>query len=265
MRTKQIATFRRTALAAVALCAWGATPPASAAAQENRPVVLAPLSQPSILVSGTGEVTLTPDIARFTVGVQTRGKESAQAANENARLSAAVIKAIKGAGVTDKDIQTTDYNITPQFDYQKQPAVLTDYLVSNLLQVTVRKMGDAGRILDAANKAGANISGGISFAASDPQKARDEALARAVSDATRKANVMWRAAPLDEQFRRGNRLRLIELTEMNVGGYPPPMPMARAAMADTALSNTPIQAGETKIVITVSARFTYDDGRGAIK
>ncbi|MBC7806425.1 MAG: SIMPL domain-containing protein, partial [Akkermansiaceae bacterium] len=224
------------------------------AAQEVRQIA----TVPTINVSGIGEVTVTPDIARITVGVQTRDKDSAQAASENARKTDAVIQAVRALGVAEKDIQTTDYNIAPQFDYQKQPAVLVDYQVGNAVRITVRKMSDAGKILDAAVKAGANTASGIAFDLSDPQKAQDEALTKAIADATRKASLMWRAIPLDDATRKNSPLRLMELTENANGNFPPPMPMARMAM-DSNTTNTPVQAGETKIVVTVAARFTYYD------
>ncbi|MBC8138800.1 MAG: SIMPL domain-containing protein [Fibrella sp.] len=245
-------------IAALTFSILGATIPAFAA-QEAKPAITA-ATLPTIHVSGTGEVTVTPDIARITVGVQTRGKDSAQAASENAQKTDAVLKAVKALGVAEKDIQTTDYSIFPQFDYAKQPVVLTDYQVSNSVRITVRKMGDAGKILDAALKAGANIAGGISFELSDPQKARDEALAKAVADATRKATLMWKVIPINDEIRKIRPLRLMELTEGNADGNPPPMPMARMAMTDGAVANTPVQAGEMKITATISARFVYGIG-----
>lgn len=249
-------------LAALTLSVLGATVP-TFAAQEARPAAV--LSRPTINVSGLGEVTVTPDIARITVGVQTRGKDSTQVASENAQKTDAVIKAIKALGIADKDIQTADYNISPQFDYEKQPAVLTGYQVSNSVRITVRKMGDAGKVLDAALKAGANVASGISFDISDPQKAQDEALAKAVADATRKATLMWKAALPDAEIRKDRPIRLVELTENLNGGYPPPMPMVRMMKGDGADASTPIQAGETKIIVTVSARFVYDDGNGLVQ
>ena len=221
--------------------------PKIAAAQEPKPAVYAGTV---ISVTGTGEVSVTPDIARITVGVQTQGVDSATAGGENARKTDAVLKAIRALGVAEKDMQTEGYNIYPQFDYQKNPPVLTEYQVNNSVRITVRKMSDAGKILDAALKAGANVAGGITFDVSDPQKAQDEALTKAVQDATRKASLMARAT------KSSATLRLIELTEGGANNYSPPMPMARMAMAGAmAEATTPVQAGQAKITAMVTARF----------
>lgn len=258
MKTRNIPIAGGFLLTALTLSVIGTALPA--AAQQTPTTVTAVSSVPTINVSGTGEVTVTPDIARVTVGVFTNSKDSTQAASENAQRTDAILKAVRALGVAEKDIQTTDYSVSPQLDYQKQPPVLVRYDVRNAVRITVRKMSDAGKILDAALKAGANVAEGITFDVSDPQKARDEALVKAVADATRKATIVWKAVPIDDEIRKLRPLRLMELTEGSAGGFPPSMPMARMAMTDSALANTPIQAGEMKITVTVSARFVYRDG-----
>ncbi|MBC8104503.1 MAG: SIMPL domain-containing protein, partial [Cytophagales bacterium] len=70
-----------------------------------------------IIVSGTGEVQVKPDIARVTLGVQNQGREASGVSQENAQKTDALIKAVKAAGVADKDIQTAGYSLYPQYDY----------------------------------------------------------------------------------------------------------------------------------------------------
>ena len=241
--------LKRIAAALFALTAWGTlmTPTSFAAPQ----VAAAPGAM--ITVTGTGEVTVTPDVARITVGVQTRGKESTAVAAENAQKIDAVIKAVKALGVADKDIQTENYNLNPQFDYQKQPPTLTGYEVNNSVRVTVRKISDAGKVLDAALKAGGNVAGGIAFEVSNPEKAQDEALAKAVADALRKATLMAKAAGMT------SKPRLVMLSEGIVNNRQPIMPMARMAMAEMAASApTPVQPGETKITATVTVQYSVE-------
>lgn len=238
-------------IAAIAIAGWGTTMPKAATAQEETAPSIS--NKSAIAVTGTGEVTVTPDIARITVGVQTNGKDSTVAAAENATRTDAVIKTIRALGVAQKDIQTEGYNIYPQFDYQKQPAVLTGYQVSNSVRITVRKLSDAGKILDAALKAGANIAGGIAFDISDPEKARDEAMTKAVKDAVRKAKLMAKA------LGKTQSLTLLELVEGSMGDNSQPRPMLMMAMRGKAeAAPTPVEAGETKISVTVSARFGFE-------
>ena len=244
---------KTTLLAGALLAAFSMTTIANTAmpsyAQEAK--AIQPFQGTAILVNGTGEVTIKPDIARITVGVQTRNTDSTVAGQENANKINAIIKAIKALGVAEKDIQTTDYSISPQFNYvENKPPVLVDYQVSNSVRITVRKIADSGKVLDAAMKAGANIANGIQFDLSDPQQARDEALAKAVADATRKANLMAKAS--------GNTKPLIlsELTENAINDGPRPVYAMRSlGKLGGEDASTAVEAGETKITATVSAKF----------
>lgn len=208
-----------------------------------------------ITVSGVGEVKMTPDIARLDLGVQTQDVDPGKASAENARLIDAVLKSVRGFGIADKDIRTTGYNLNPMYDYSQRPGEnrpprITGYQVTNSVQVVVRKMTDAGRVIDAAVKAGANNAGGISFDVNDDdkQKAQDEALARAVADAERKAKVIARAS-------KAGRIDLVSVVEN--GGEPPIVrPMFRTAAA-MAAPTTPIAPGEQTISTSVTVRYVF--------
>ena len=230
---------------------WGASlgPVAATWAQEKEIVV------PSIVVSGVGEVKVKPDIARLELGVQTKNKDSAKAVQQNAAIADAVIKAIKAAGIADADLQTAGYSIYPDYEQQTTPAggsrpVMSGYQVSNTVRVVVRKLGDTGKVIDGATKAGANWAGGISLDLNDAdkKKAQSEALRKAVAEAREKADIMASAASV-------TNLRLITLTADSGGYSPVPMMAGRAMMkADVA---TPIVAGEQIISASVTARYGF--------
>src|SRR3990172_6379741 len=74
--------------------------------------------QKGIAVSGQGEVSAVPDIARVSVGVVTQGKDAGKTAVENAKKADAVVSAIVAAGAAKKDIQTARYSVEAQYDYQ---------------------------------------------------------------------------------------------------------------------------------------------------
>lgn len=216
---------------------------------------------PGITVQGTGEVRIKPDIARLSLGVQTQGADSTRAAAENADRTQRVISAIRGAGVAERDIQTQNYSISPQYDYRPRPAgqenvppPIIGYLVNNTVGVVVRKIADVGKIIDAAIKAGANVAGGILFDLDDPAKARDEAMRKAVANAISKAETLLDAAK-GAQAIANPKIRLISLTEGGFSFPRPVMEMAnmRAMAADAA--PTPVQAGEQVVSATVTARF----------
>jgi len=218
-----------------------------------------PTTPSGITVSGMGEVRVKPDIARLNLGVQTQDKDPQVASQQNAMRAQAVIAAVRGAGVAERDIQTAGFSISPQYDYSQRPnvtgpqvPVLIGYQVSNEVRVVVRRVEDAGRVLDAAIKAGANTASGLSFDLDNRDVQRDAALRLAVADAARKARVMSEAAGTGP-------LRLTSLSE-GVSDSPRPYPVfARAMSADAA--STPVSAGEIVVSISVTATYAFGGGR----
>lgn len=131
----------------------------------------------TVSVSGTGRATVVPDRFTFTVGVQTVANNVEDAVNENNRKVAAVIAALKRAGAQDKDVRTSNFSIWPQQDYSQGhlPRIL-GYQVSNNITITRDKIGEAGKLLQAAISAGVNTSSGLQFEVSDPSKGREQGL-----------------------------------------------------------------------------------------
>ncbi len=212
--------------------------------------------QPFLTTQGQGEVSARPDVARIQVGVRTEAKEVTEAVQANATRMDAVIKAVRSAGVEEKDINTVNYSISPVYEDPKpntQPKE-RGYQVYNTVRITVRKIGDAGKVLDAATQAGANVAHGISLELSEEQREKvyAEALTLAVKDARQKAVIMGKAAGMES-------IRLQSITEQGSGSFP--QPMASFSGARTANVQTPIVAGQMTITASVTARF--DLGVGA--
>jgi uncharacterized protein YggE len=211
-----------------------------------------------IVVSGKGEVLVKPNIARITLGIQNQGKEASGVAQENAQKTDALIKAIKVTGVADKDIRTSGYNLYPQYDYKAQEQgkapEIVGYQASNTVTVTVRKIADSGKVIDTAIKAGGNAASGILFDLEDDAAAQDEALQKAVADATRKAKAIAKAIGTQGLF-------LVGVQESN---YSAPRPMFREAMVARSadVAPTPIQPGEQTVTANVSVRFQFVDHNG---
>jgi uncharacterized protein YggE len=207
-----------------------------------------------ITVQGTGEVRVRPDVGVVSLGVQTQGQDPQKTAAENATLTSQVIAAAKGAGVAEKDVRTSGYALAPQYDYhgqaQGKPPTITGYQVSNSVRVTVRKIDDVGKVLDAGVKAGANVAGGISFELDEPTaaQARDAAVQKAVADAVHKAKVIADAAGVAQT-------RLVAISE---GAVSVPRPRFEGAMNVRAMAMetpTPVAPGEATVSAEVSVRY----------
>lgn len=147
----------------------------------------------TITVVGSGQVSLTPDMAQVNVGVEVRGASVAEAKAEVDRRMAAILAALVDLGVAEKDIQTAHYSIHYEreaFAMPREEGVAEAagvYRVSNMLNVEVRDLDKLGEILDAAVEAGANQMYGVSFTVANDEAWESEARQAAVADARDRA------------------------------------------------------------------------------
>lgn len=144
----------------------------------------------TVTALGSATVTLTPDMASFTVGVTTQDAQVKTAQEANAAAMNGVIDTIKAQGVAPEDIQTQNYSVNPVYDYQTgklgDQQSLVGYTVSNTVTITVRALDTLPALMDAAITAGANQLYGVSFASSQTDAAMDQAMTAATQDALRR-------------------------------------------------------------------------------
>lgn len=142
----------------------------------------------TINVNGDGEVSVVPDIAHVSLGATTEKSTVAEAQKNNSTTMNNIIEAIKKAGVASDDIKTSNYNISPKYNYEDKTgnSTLVGYTVTSTLSITVKNINSVGSIIDTAITNGANntnYSDGITFEVSDYQKYYNIALKNAVSNA----------------------------------------------------------------------------------
>jgi uncharacterized protein YggE len=199
-----------------------------------------------IAVTGVGKFSAAPDVALITLGVDSNAATLGHATADAARRMSAVLARVKSFGVADADITTVAYSVDPRMapsdpSRRDEPPRIVGYHVANIAQVTVRKLADAGPILDAAVAAGANTVRGIRFTLADPSAAQSQARASAVADALGKARQLAAAAGI----RLGPVLSIRESTVSQ------PVPFrAMTARAEA----TPIEAGQLDVVVSVDLR-----------
>ncbi len=239
---------------AVAVLLAGLTGPAWSQEQITRP--LPPLLSVSqgLTAHGHGEVKVKPDIARLTADVTTHDKRQAPAVQDNARRMTALITAIKGLGIADRDIGTQGYTVNPQYEYSDGRAHLTGYEVTNSALVTLRDLTQAGTLIDTVTQVGVNQLSGVSYDLSDRAASQDQALALAVADARRRATAMASALGVT----LGGPLSLSDSEVAPVQPIFAPRVMAYTAVAP---APTPIMAQE----ITATADVTLLYALGAAK
>lgn len=235
---------------ALYLLSLGAALPGAAMAQSAMTAIPV-IAGTRLDVSAEGEVARAPDIATISAGVVTQATTAGAAMSENATRMAGTITALKRAGVADRDIQTSSLNLSPQYRYgENVPPVITGYQVSNQITVRFRDVTRAGRILDTLVAQGANQINGPSFSIDQADAAMDEARAQAMATARARAEIYARAAGLRVK-------RILSISEG--GGATPPMPMPMMAMARRGeAADTQIQAGESKVSISVLVSFELE-------
>jgi uncharacterized protein YggE len=202
----------------------------------------------TLAISAFGEVKAAPDMATISLGVQTQAGAAADAMSQNAAQMSRIIEALKHAGISDKDIQTSGLSLNAQYAYeQDKPPRLTGYQASNQVTINVNDLGKLGRTLDATVAAGANQINGVTFGLREPAAAEDVARRKAVETLQARAKLYAGATGLHVG-------RLINLSEGSSIIPPRPLPvMAMRAVA--AAPVTPVEGGQIDVRVDVSALY----------
>ena len=217
-------------------------------------------SPQGLVVTGHGEVSAKPDIARVSLGVDVRAATVALAMEQANNRMQSLISVLKANGIEDKDLQTSQFNVhfererrnTPVLEgpvssQPKSPSQAGLYRVHNSLKVTVRRLASLGLLLDSAFKAGANESWGIQWDIDDAKALEQDAKHLAIDDAKMQAAQMAKSAGVD----LGNIVAIHESSH----GYPVPrMEMARSMSSDA----VQVQSGELKIQKQVTLQYNID-------
>ncbi len=196
-----------------------------------------------ITVTGHGMVAVAPDTAMIRIGVTTQGKTAHDASTANAKHMTKVIGTIEQSGIAQKDIQTSQLSLQPQYDSKNGANRLLGFQVTNRVTVRIRKIADLPAVLDKAISAGANEMSGISFLVSGENKLLDRARADAVADARRKAELYAKAAGATVG-------KVVAITEQ--GSSPPPRPFQALRASGSAV---PVAPGQEMLRATVTVSY----------
>jgi uncharacterized protein len=200
--------------------------------------------QPPAFVSVTGEahISVPPDLAQIDAGVTSEAKTAREASDANNAAMGKVLLALKGAGIDEKDYQTSRLSLQAQNSIPKQgvPSTIIGYRASNRVTIRLRDVTKVASAIDTLVGAGANDIGGINFTVSQASKLLDDAREQAVADARRKAEIYAKAAGVA----LGTPISISE------GGAAQPVFRTKMALP-MAAAPTPIAQGEETLSITV--------------
>ncbi len=213
-----------------------------------------PRPEDQFSVTAQGRVFASPDISEITLGVETVKKATPeQATKENVEKMNRVTAALTAAGIKKEDIQTTSYNLSPNYNYTPERGQQIDgWNLQQSVHVKIRDLTKIGEVIAAATGAGANQAGGIAFTIDDPETYKAAARAEAIAKAKAKARVIAEEA--------GIRLGKVLTVYESDFGVTPPMPMYERAMgagfggADAKII-ADIQPGTNEIVVGVTVVY----------
>ncbi|MGC9955137.1 MAG: SIMPL domain-containing protein [Rhizomicrobium sp.] len=229
--------IRRLALCAV-LIAGGAGAPSAALADQAPPR--------TITMSGQGIAKAAPDQAQFSTGVVTQDRTAALALAANSRAMNAVFATLKRLGILDKDIQTSNFSLSPQYQVYKPgtsgPQRIVGYEVSNTVNVTVEDFDKTGAVLDALVSSGSNQIDNIGFSIRDTKALLAQARVAAVKDAIDRAETYAKAAGVT----------LGPILSIQEGGSEPPRPLYRAMAMMAPGAPPPVAGGEESVSANVT-------------
>ena len=233
-------------LLAAALLLGAAAIPAAALAQQS--TINQTITGTRLDVTATGDVTRVPDLAVITAGVVSRAATASGAMQQTASRMARVRDALRKAGIADRDIQTSNVSLSPEYVYaNNEPPKLNGYSASNQLTVRFHDIASTGKILDALVAEGANQINGPNLTIEHPEAALDEARSKAIATGRARADLYARSLGL-------RVVRVVSVSES--GGYSPPPPMPPMVMAARAEKDqTFIDPGEQKLQVSVSMTF----------
>lgn len=217
----------------------------------------------TISVSGMGEVFAVPDMATFSVTVREEAKDVSTAQDAATKKSNAIFDYLKGAGVEEKDIKTTNYSVNPKYEYSQgvctqyscppSKQALVGFEVYQTFEVKVKDPKKAGELLSGVGSKGASEVSGLSFTIEDEDQLKSDAREEAIEDAEAKAEEL--ADQLGVKI-----VRVVGFNE-NEGGYPiyyaKSMAMADGRGGASEAAPAPaLPTGENKI--TSNVNITYE-------
>ena len=204
----------------------------------------------TISVIGEAQISAPPDLAQIDGGVTTEAKTAREASEANNAAMGKVLLALKGAGIDEKDFQTSRLSLQPQYAPNRTgPTAVVGYRASNRVTIRLRDVTKVAGVIDTLVGAGANDIGGINFMVSQASKLLDDAREQAIADARRKAEIYAKAAGVT----LGAPLSISE------EGSPGPMPFRK--MSAGMAASAPVAQGEETLHVTVSVSWAIKPGQ----
>ena len=210
----------------------------------------------TISVTGTAQTTVQPDLLVIEFGVETNGDSAKSALDSNSNLLSNSISNLKSLGISEGDLNTLQFSITPLYDYYqdrdtgRHTSELIGYQVTNILQVKTDKLDLTAEILDSAVSSGINKVNSVQFTISpqDHMTLKDGLIEDAINNAKSKAeNALL---PLNQ--------KIIGVQSISLNDFSTP-PLMRTFADESMLDGTPIFSSENILSTSVNVVFLISE------
>ncbi len=201
-----------------------------------------------IKVTGEGELAIPPDSASVNLGVITEKKELSAAQQQNSEEVTKVITALLALGIPQKQLQTFDYRIESEYDFDQGKQLFRGYKITHLLQVKIEDLALVGKVVDTAVQNGANYVSNVQFTAKNKESFYLQALALALNNAIEKAKTI--ATTLN--------VTLLPTPSLVAEGVRTVQPLYHQAETFVkGVNSTQFEPGQIKVKANISAEFHY--------
>jgi hypothetical protein len=207
-----------------------------------------------ITVSGEGKAYAVSDIATITLGIKTEGEDVKKITEENVVSINKIIAGLKELNIESKDIKTTQYSLSPQYDWTEEDGrVLVGYTISQNVEVKIRDFTKTGDVLNMATENGVNVVSGLQFSIEDTEKFKSQAREDAIAQAKEKA----------ETLAKQSGIKLGKIVNVYEDFYAPSISYVNAkslsayggGVMEDAMPSAEIEAGQEIIKVTISLTY----------
>ncbi|MDR0268884.1 SIMPL domain-containing protein [Paenibacillus sp.] len=200
-------------------------------------------------VVGNGEISVKPDIAYLSIGVDTRADTAQSAQKTNAEKIQKISDLLKNTWkIEDKDIKSVSFYVQPNYTYNdKEGQTVKGYTAHHTLQVSYRDLSRVGKLLDDASSAGANSIDNVNFSVENRDQYEEQVIQKAMANADLKAGAIARAAKRQIGM-------VLTVSQNDVSN---PVIFAKSEMAAAADNNSSnwVAPGEVKVSTQLSVQY----------
>ncbi|MFB5195520.1 SIMPL domain-containing protein [Neobacillus sp. KR4-4] len=201
-----------------------------------------------IKVSGEGEIDVQPDSALVNLGIITESKQLITAQQQNSAEATKVIDSLIELGITKNHIQTFDYRIESDYDYDQGKQIFRGYKITHILKVIIDDLSIIGKVVDTAVQNGVNYVSNVQFTAKNKELFYQQALVLAVNNASEKAKTI---ASTIKVSLKPTPIQIIE------GGSTVQPVFNQSATFVKGMTSTPLEPGQIKVKAEVIADFKF--------